>query len=54
MNILVDSEIESKIYNIRDQKVMLHSDLSKLYQVETKNLNKSVARNIIDKGDGYN
>ena len=46
MNILVDSEIESRIYNIRDQKVMLDSDLAKLYQVETKNLNKAVSRNI--------
>jgi hypothetical protein len=39
------SEINSKIYEIRGQKVMLDSDLAKLYQVETKNLNKAVSRN---------
>ena len=39
-------KIESKIYEIRDQKVMLDFDLAKLYDVETKNLNLSVKRNI--------
>lgn len=39
-------DINSKIYEIRDTKVMLDSDLAKLYQVETKNLNKAVVRNI--------
>ncbi len=39
-------EINSKIFEIRSQKVMIDSDLAKLYQVETKNLNKAVARNI--------
>ena len=37
--------IESKILLIRDQKVMLDSDLAKLYGVETKTLNKAVNRN---------
>ena len=31
---LISSEIKTKIYNIRDTKVMLDSDLAKLYQVE--------------------
>lgn len=43
---LAVEEINSKIYEIRDMKVMLDSDLAKLYQVETKNLNKAVFRNI--------
>lgn len=34
------------IYTIRGKQVMLDSDLAKLYQVETKNLNKAVKRNI--------
>ncbi|MFR2069016.1 MAG: ORF6N domain-containing protein [Bacteroides nordii] len=38
--------IENKIYEIRGQKVMLDFDLAKMYQVETKNLNKAVKRNI--------
>jgi len=43
---LTIQEINSKIYEIRNMKVMLDSDLAKLYQVETKNLNKAVSRNI--------
>jgi len=38
--------IENKIHIIREQKVMLDSDLAELYGVETKNLNKAVKRNI--------
>ncbi len=38
--------IQNLIYEIRGQKVMLDSDLAKLYQVLTKNLNKAVKRNI--------
>ena len=38
--------IETKIYEIRSQKVMLDFDLAEMYQVETKNLNKAVKRNI--------
>ncbi|MBK6634463.1 MAG: ORF6N domain-containing protein [Chitinophagaceae bacterium] len=35
----------NKIYLIRGQKVMLDSDLSALYQVETRRLNEQVTRN---------
>ena len=38
--------IEQKIYLIRGQKVMLDRDLAELYQVQTKNLNKAVKRNL--------
>ena len=38
--------IQSKIYEIRGQKVMLDRDLAKLYGVTTGNLNKAVKRNI--------
>lgn len=38
--------IERKIYLLRGHKVMLDSDLAKLYEVETFNLNKAVKRNI--------
>jgi hypothetical protein len=41
MNLTVQ-EINSKIYEVRGMKVMLDSDLAKLYQVETKDLNKAV------------
>ena len=38
--------IQNLIYEIRGQKVMLDSDLAKLYQVETKVLNQAVKRNL--------
>lgn len=40
------SKIESIIYVIRDQKVMLDSDLAELYEVETAHLTRQVRRNI--------
>lgn len=39
-------KIQTKIYEIRGQKVMLDSDLAELYEVETKNLNLAVKRNL--------
>ncbi|GIQ60955.1 hypothetical protein Flavo103_40910 [Flavobacterium collinsii] len=39
-------EIRNLIYSIRGKQVMLDSNLASLYQVETKNLNKAVKRNI--------
>jgi len=39
-------KIEAMIYTIRGYKVMLDSDLAKLYAVETKRLNEQVRRNI--------
>ena len=38
--------IESLIHVIRDQQVMLDSDLARLYGVETRVLNQAVKRNI--------
>ena len=38
--------IQSKIYEIRGQKVMLDRDLAELYQVEVRVLNQSVKRNM--------
>jgi hypothetical protein len=43
---LPDEIIMSKIYFIREQKVMIDSDLSELYGVETRRLNEQVKRNI--------
>ena len=45
-NTLQPLKIESLIYEIRGQKVMLDRDLAKLYGVNTGNLNKAVKRNI--------
>lgn len=38
--------IQNKIYEIREQQVMLDFDLAALYQVETKRLKEQVKRNI--------
>ena len=46
MELVNDINIQNKIYSIRGLQVMLDLDLAKLYEVETKNLNKAVARNI--------
>jgi len=41
-----DEIITSKIYLIRDRKVILDADLAELYGVATGNLNKAVKRNL--------
>ena len=49
MNNIVVSDnikIENMIYEIRGKKVMLDSDLAKLYNVETKRINEAVKNNI--------
>ena len=38
--------IQQKIYNLREQKVMLDFDLAELYGVTTKVLKQAVRRNI--------
>jgi hypothetical protein len=43
--IIPDEVVLSKIYLIRNQKVMLDDDLAKLYDVETRRLNEQVKRN---------
>ncbi len=43
---LIPANLETRIYTIRGQKVMLDSDLAELYQVETKALKRAVRRNI--------
>lgn len=40
------NKINNMIYIIRGQKVILDSDLAKLYGVETKRLNEQVKRNL--------
>lgn len=43
---LPEEFIAKKIYLIRDQKVMIDSDLSAMYRVNTKALNQAVKRNL--------
>ncbi len=44
--IIEDKDIQSMIYTFRGKQVMVDSDLAMLYQVETKNLNKAMKRNL--------
>jgi hypothetical protein len=44
--IITEKAIESKIYFIRGQKVMMDSDLAEMYGVETKALKQAVKRNM--------
>jgi hypothetical protein len=44
-DLIAQEILESKIFFVRGQKVMLDRDLAELYGVTTKNLNKAVARN---------
>lgn len=43
--IIPDEVVISKIYYMRDQKVMLDSDLADLYEIETRILNQQLKRN---------
>ena len=45
-NIIPMERVERCILLLRGQKVMLDSDLAKLYQVTTKRLNEQVRRNL--------
>ena len=38
--------IQQKIYEVRDQKVMLDFDLAQLYDVENRSLKQAVKRNL--------
>ncbi len=42
---LSENLVASKIYLIRDQRVMIDRDLAELYEVETRVLNQAVSRN---------
>lgn len=45
MAIISDHVLENKFYFLREQKVMIDSDLAELYDVETRVLNLAVNRN---------
>lgn len=44
--IIKANEIQNRIFNIRNQKVMIDRDLAEMYGVEVKRLNEQVKRNI--------
>ena len=44
--VIPETLVTSKIYVVRNKKIMLDRDLAELYEVETKVLNQAVKRNI--------
>jgi DNA mismatch repair ATPase MutS len=44
--VIPETLVTSKIYIVRNKKIMLDRDLAELYEVETKVLNQAVKRNI--------
>ena len=46
LNTKEETEIKDLIYTFRDTQVMLDSDIAKLFNVETKKLNKAMKRNL--------
>ncbi|WP_316735248.1 ORF6N domain-containing protein [Pedobacter aquatilis] len=46
LSIIPENILINKIYEIRNHKVMLDSDLAELYDVETRTLNQAIKRNI--------
>ncbi len=45
--VIPDEVILSKIYYVRELKMMIDSDLAELYGVETRRLNEQVKRNLL-------
>jgi len=43
--VLIETDVQDKIYLVRGHSVMLDSDLAELYGVETRVLNQAVNRN---------
>ena len=53
MNDLSPIDVESKIVTIRNQQVILDSDVAELYGVETKRINEAVSNNPEKFPEGY-
>ncbi len=45
-DLIIQERITSSIYLVRNQKIMMDSDLAEMYGVETKVLNQAVKRNL--------
>ena len=51
--LIINKEIQSRIYTIRGLQVMIDRDLASLYGVETRTLNQAVKRNSERFPDGF-
>jgi hypothetical protein len=53
MRLITYDQVQSKIIEIRNQKVILDNDVAELYGVETGRINEAVSRNSAKFPDGY-
>lgn len=53
MQIITQDEIQEKIITLRNQKVIIDSDVAELYGVETKRINEAVKNNLQKFPGGY-
>jgi hypothetical protein len=53
MQIIKYDQVQDKIIDIRDQKVIIDTDVAELYGVETKQINQAVSRNPDKFPEGY-
>lgn len=51
--VTINKTVESKIITIREQNVLLDSDVAQLYGVTTKQINQALSRNLDKFPDGY-
>jgi hypothetical protein len=45
MRIIKQDQVQEKIITLRDQKIIIDTDVAELYGVETKRINEAVSRN---------
>ncbi len=53
VQIITYDQVKSKIIEVREQKVILDSDVATLYDVETRIINQAIKRNASKFPDGY-
>ena len=53
MQIIKYEQVQKKIVDVRNQQVIIDTDVAELYGVETKQINQAVSRNPDKFPDGY-
>jgi hypothetical protein len=53
MQVIKQNQVQEKIINLRDQKIIIDTDVAELYGVETKRINEAVTRNQDKFPNGY-
>ena len=53
MKPITQDQVKSKIVKLRNQNVLLDSDVARLYGVETRSINQAVKRNLEKFPEGY-